>query len=77
MLNVYSNFEKRNLLQYGFIVNSGQPNDGKTIADYHTHGLNELNNHMDLQIVLPIEANIAFNIFKDIVKKINEGMFFI
>lgn len=44
-----------------------------TGRDAHTHGIEEKFGHMDLQCVLPINADLVGDIFHRIVKMIKEG----
>tara|TARA_B100000614_G_scaffold262489_2_gene296254 strand:- start:11705 stop:12190 length:486 start_codon:yes stop_codon:yes gene_type:complete len=46
--------------------------DSPTLVNYHTHGLTTLG-HTDLQIVLPINPNLAMSIFHTIVGNIKDG----
>ncbi|MFT8319900.1 MAG: DUF4262 domain-containing protein [Bacillus sp. (in: firmicutes)] len=42
-------------------------------ANYHTNGVKENFNHMDFQIVLSIDPEVANNIFFTLVDEINKG----
>ena len=56
--------------KYGYYVhyvNSGE------LIDVHTHGLVETHNHIDLQIVLPIDPKISHSVISSAVSKIEKG----
>jgi hypothetical protein len=47
-----------------------------TGANYHTHGLPATMNHMDLQLVVPLDMKTAHGIFTGVVDLIKEGKVF-
>lgn len=59
--------------QYGFYIHYVQLDDNSNYINCHTHGLTESYNHMDLQIVLSIQPNVATSIFHKIVSLISGG----
>ena len=46
-------------------------------ANYHTHGVQENFNHMDFQIVLDMDPEIAHQIFVDLIIDVSNGKSFI
>lgn len=79
--NEYSNEEALKVLQrendahikkYGFVIHYVLPTEQSPWVDYHTHGLVESRSHMNLQIVLPIQPDIAHGILWSLVRLIDE-----
>ncbi|WCF11554.1 DUF4262 domain-containing protein (plasmid) [Paenibacillus thiaminolyticus] len=63
-------WEKDNIEKYGFYIHIVP---GTTQCNYHTHGLVESFEHRDLQIVLPIDPQLAGALFHSIVNEIKNG----
>lgn len=61
---------------FSFDIHQGAPISKGTMLNYHTHHLQEKLNHMDLQIVLPLEPQLVITIFHCMVEKILEGQTF-
>lgn len=62
--------------KYGFYshyVFETYENELNGLANIHTHGLKESFNHMDLQIVLPLEPQTVNGLLHTIVNNIKEG----
>lgn len=66
--------EEELIEKYGFVIHNVFPSsDDEILWSHHTHGLKENFNHMDLEIVLPINPNVVGGIFHSMVKQIKEG----
>lgn len=63
--------ENAKIKKYGFITHFVYSPDKSPWANYHTHGLAETKRHLDLQIVLPINPELAQNIIWSVVKLID------
>lgn len=74
MFNDFKAREKELMDEYGFVIHNVFPdsNDG-SLWSHHTHGLKENFGHMDLEIVLPINPNIANAVLHGMVECIKEG----
>ena len=60
--------------KYGFIIHNVFPDsEDEMLWSHHTHGVKESFNHMDLEIVLPINPNIANSVLHGMVESIKEG----
>lgn len=72
------NHNEKMLEKYGFVIHSVFPTeeDEDIMWDSHTHGLKENFNHIDLQIVLPMNPNIVGAILHGMVNSIKEGYSF-
>lgn len=68
-------FEKQCIETYGFYVHL-TPSEESDLCNYHTHGVFESFRHKDLQIVLPIQENIAGGLFHSVVNEIKAGKVF-
>lgn len=67
--------DRLSMNMYGFLTHAVMPCEHCPDAVYnlHTHGLEESNNHKDLQIVLPVDPKIAHQIIWIIVHLIENG----
>lgn len=66
--------ERELLAKYGFVIHNVFPSSEEEILwSHHTHGLKENFNHMDLEIVLPVNPNIAGAVIHGMVELIKEG----
>lgn len=66
--------EKELLSKYGFIIHNVFPSsEDEILWSHHTHGLKENFNHIDLEIVLPVNPNIAGSVIHGMVELIKEG----
>lgn len=66
--------ETKLMKEYGFVIhNIFSQSKEDVLWDSHTHGLKENFNHIDLQIVLPIEPNLINSIIHSMVTQIKEG----
>ena len=60
--------------KYGFVIHNVFPgSEDEILWSHHTHGVKESFNHMDLEIVLPINPNIASSVLHGMVESIKEG----
>lgn len=67
--------EKEMMDKYGWVVHFVFPSSEEDFfANYHTHGLKENFNHLDLQFVLPMERSLIHSLFHDIVDNIKDGV---
>lgn len=64
--------DEANIKKHGFVAHYVFPIDGSKWANYHTHGLTKTKNHLDLQVVLPINPEIVHSIIWAFVRKITE-----
>lgn len=62
--------------QHGFVVHLVLPSEESGWANYHTHGLDISRNHLDFQIVLPIQPETAHAIFWSLTRRIDAGEVF-
>lgn len=66
--------EEELIEKYGFVIHNVFPSsDDEILWSHHTHGLKENFNHIDLEIVLPINPNIVGGVFHGMVEQIKEG----
>ena len=72
-LNYMSSNEDFMIDFFGFIIHGVE--DGKGIT-YHTHGLKENYNHLDLEISLAISPDIACDILHTLAEEIIKGRCF-
>lgn len=68
--------EEEMLKKYGWVVHFVFPEkeEDSWHVNYHTHGLQENFNHMDLQVTLPIDKELVHSILHDVVNDIKNGM---
>lgn len=67
-------FERNMMDKYGFVIHNVFPDtDGEVLWSHHTHGLRENFNHIDLEIVLPIDPQLVGSLFHGMVEAIKEG----
>ncbi|HWL22650.1 MAG TPA: DUF4262 domain-containing protein [Ureibacillus sp.] len=67
-------WEQQMLAEYGWYMDAifAEEYDG-IHANYHTHGVQENFNHMDFQIVLNMDPEVANDIFFTLIDDINKG----
>lgn len=66
--------EEQLMMKHGFVIHNVFPSsDEDVLWSHHTHGLKENFNHMDLEIVLPIDPVIAYSVINGMVEQIREG----
>lgn len=70
----FTSEERKMLFQYGYCVHA--VSCGHINTNYHTHGLPEMKNHIDLQITLNIQPQEVFDIFHLLIAEINKGKTF-
>ncbi|KIL45510.1 DUF4262 domain-containing protein [Jeotgalibacillus soli] len=67
-------WEKQMLEEYGWYMDAIYAEEYDEIhANYHTHGVQEKFNHMDFQIVLNIDPEVANGIFFTLTEDIGSG----
>ena len=70
----YRRKEMELLKKYGFVIHSVFPGSEEDVMwSHHTHGIKESFNHMDLEIVLPVDPSLAGSILHGMVDLIKEG----
>jgi hypothetical protein len=71
----YADWEDEQLKKHGWIVHFIGSDDPATPTgvNYHTHGLTDAFNHLDLQVVISLGQNTAHGIFKSAIDQIKEG----
>lgn len=64
--------------KYDFVIHNVFPSEGdeSVLCSIHTHGLKENFNHMDLEVVLPIDPRIISGVFHGMVDAIKAGYSF-
>jgi len=69
--------EQEAINEYGFYAHYVYETEGNRefngLANLHTHGLKESFNHMDLQLVIPINMQTASGLFHTVAKNIKKG----
>ena len=66
--------QKEWMKKYGFVIHNVFPDSqDEVLWSHHTHGLKENFNHMDLEVVLPIDPQIVGSIFHGMVDLIKGG----
>lgn len=73
ILQITINKQTECVKKYGFYTHYVLPAGNKMLANYHTHGLEKTRNHLDFQIVLPINPELAHSIIWNFIKRINKG----
>lgn len=66
--------QKQLIEKYGWVVHCVSGTENR--VNYHTHGFDETQNHLDFQIVYPIDAQIAHSIFGNLFNEIKAGSVF-
>ncbi|MFJ8258624.1 DUF4262 domain-containing protein [Peribacillus asahii] len=67
-------WEQQMLAEYGWYMDAIFAEEYDEIhANYHTHGVQENFNHMDFQIVLNMDPEVANDIFFTLIDDINKG----
>lgn len=65
------------MAEYGWYVHFVQDDPQTAMGyNYHTHGLTETYGHPDLQITLPIPAEIAHALFINAIEMLKKGVVF-
>lgn len=71
----YKKWELEQMKIYNFIVHMVIDDcDCPLHANFHTHGLLEKFNHLDIQICFPLDQQIVMGIIHDCVKQIKKGI---
>ena len=73
--NDFMRQQEEMIKKYGFVIHNVFPSeeDEDILYSIHTHGLKENFNHMDLEVVLPMNPNIVAGIFHGMVDSIKDG----
>lgn len=78
MKNEQEQWEKEMLEEYGWYMDVIFAEEYDEIhANYHTHGVQENFNHMDFQIILNMDPEVANQIFFDLVNDVSNGERFV
>lgn len=67
-------WENKQVGKHGFYIHYVPHN--KKAVNIHTHGLDATYQHPDLQIVLPLQKEVAATILQDVVEMVKEGVSF-
>lgn len=71
--------ERELIKQYGWITHytfETEKREYNGLCNIHTHGLTETQNHLDLQIVIPLPQNIAHGVITQAISLIKAGTSF-
>lgn len=73
-LNDVMKQQKEMIEKYGFVIHNVFPSsEDEVLWSHHTHGLKENFNHTDLEIVLPIDPQLAGSLLHGMVEQIKKG----
>lgn len=73
-LNDVMKQQKEMIDKYGFVIHNVFPSsEDEILWSHHTHGLKENFNHTDLEIVLPIDPQLAGSLLHGMVSLIKKG----
>jgi hypothetical protein len=75
-MNRFISLQKKNdemLEKYGWVVHFVYPDKNNRLANIHTHGFEDSWEHLDIQIVLPIEQRTAHNILTNLADRVKKG----
>lgn len=76
--NEQEQWEKEMLEEYGWYMDVIFAEDYDEIhANYHTHGVQENFNHIDFQLVLNMDPEVANQIFFDLINDVSNGKRFV
>lgn len=78
MENEQEKWEVEMLEEYGWYMDIVPAEEYDDVhANYHTHGVQDNFNHMDFQIVLDMDSEIAHQIFVELIIDVSNGKSFI
>ena len=78
MENEQEKWEVEMLEEYGWYMDIVPAEEYDDVhANYHTHGVQDNYNHMDFQIVLDMDPEIAHQIFVELIIEVSNGKSFI